>query len=107
MASVWIELSNRALQFLLPGLVFGVYIGWVVKHKPRFWAVATTAGPVLLLMIAGRYRILLLMGEDPWFYHKALAHYLGGILSAGIGGYAGAIIGRGLLRRRISQPTPR
>ncbi len=106
MAAVWHELSSRVLQFLLPGLVFGVYIGWVVKHKPRFWAVVSTAGPVLLLIVMGRYRIHLFMGEDPWFYYKALGHYVGGILSAGAGGFLGAIIGRRLLRRRRRLTAP-
>ena len=106
MAFLWIALSNSVLQFLLPGLVFGVYIGWVVKHKPRFWAVVTTAGPVLLLIVMGRYRIHLFMGEDPWFYYKAVGGHVGGILSAGVGGFLGAMIGQRLLRRRRRSTAP-
>ncbi len=102
-STVWyyLEANRWVLLFLVPSLVVGLLIGWLLDSKAVFWAAGTCGAAVLFLILSHSY-VIGGYGEPGWA-QRALPRYAANILSGAAGGSLSAFLAQrtvGKIRKR-------
>lgn len=102
-STVWyyLQANTWVLLCLVPSLVVGLLIGWLLDSKAVFWAAGTCGAAVLFLILSHSY-VIGGYGEPGWV-QRALPRYAANTLCGAAGGFLGALFAQralGGIRKR-------